>query len=111
MHNSELQIIMCNISGCGRRWQNKGGFKKIYPNFPFKASGGGCLGVKDIDKLLNPSISFFEILPKSGNDLQTILKKLGINIGDGEIEEMIKVADKNGEGLVNIDEFLIMMDQ
>ena len=47
----------------------------------------------------------------SGSDLQTILKKLGINIGDGEIEEMIKVADRNGEGLVNIDEFLMMMDQ
>ena len=47
----------------------------------------------------------------SGNDLQTILKKLGINIGDGEIEEMIKVADKTGEGLVGIDEFLMMMDQ
>merc|ERR1711997_68660 len=39
----------------------------------------------------------------SGDDLQTILKKLGINIGDGEIEEMIKVADKKGEGLVSID--------
>ena len=47
----------------------------------------------------------------SGNDLQTILKKLGINIGDGEIEEMIKVADKTGGGLVSIDEFLVMMDQ
>merc|ERR1712244_16275 len=46
----------------------------------------------------------------SGNDLQTILKKLGINIGDGEIEEMIKVADKNGEGLVNIEEFLSLID-
>ena len=46
----------------------------------------------------------------SGKDLQIILKRLGINVGDGEIEEMIKVADKNGEGLVNIEEFLSIMD-
>ena len=46
----------------------------------------------------------------SGEDLQKILVRLGINVGDGEVEEMIRVADKSGSGLVNMEEFLGILD-
>ena len=45
----------------------------------------------------------------SYEDLETVLKRIGGNIGKDELEEMIKVADKNGKGSVNIDEFLSIM--
>ena len=45
----------------------------------------------------------------SGEDLGEVLSKLGICVTVEEIQEMIKVADKTGEGKVNIDEFLSVM--
>ena len=45
----------------------------------------------------------------SGEDLGKVLSKLGICVTEEEIQEMIKVADKTGEGKVNIDEFLSVM--
>lgn len=45
----------------------------------------------------------------SGEDLGKVLSQLGICVTEEEIQEMIRVADKTGEGKVNIDEFLSVM--
>ena len=45
----------------------------------------------------------------SGGDLGKVLSQLGICVTEEEIQEMIRVADKTGEGKVNIDEFLSVM--
>ena len=45
----------------------------------------------------------------SSEDLEKVLRKLGCNFAKDEIEEMIKVADQNGQGTVNIEEFLSVM--
>lgn len=42
-------------------------------------------------------------------DLQKVMRKLGMNLSNEDVSEMIKVADKNGEGKVNIEEFLNVM--
>ena len=45
----------------------------------------------------------------SSEDLEKVLRRLGGNFGKDEIDEMIKVADKNGQGTVNIEEFVSIM--
>ena len=45
----------------------------------------------------------------SADDLKHVMGKLGINLSKEDLEEMIKVADKNGSGKVNLDEFLNVM--
>ena len=45
----------------------------------------------------------------SADDLKKVMEQLGCNLGKEDLEEMIKVADKNGSGKVNLDEFLSIM--
>ena len=45
----------------------------------------------------------------SADDLQQVMSQLGVNLSKEDLEEMIKVADKNGSGKVNLEEFLSIM--
>ena len=45
----------------------------------------------------------------SADDLRQVMSQLGVNLGKEDVEEMIKVADKNGSGKVNMEEFLSIM--
>ena len=57
----------------------------------------------------------FRVLDKDGNgsicasDLKIVMTNLGENLTDEEIEEMIKEADIDGDGLVNYEDFIKMM--
>ena len=45
----------------------------------------------------------------SAEDLKHVMKQLGVNLSAEDVDEMIKVADKNGSGKVNLEEFLSVM--
>ena len=45
----------------------------------------------------------------SAEDLKQVMRQLGARLSLEDVEEMIKVADKNGSGKVNLDEFLNIM--
>ncbi|PUZ37085.1 hypothetical protein GQ55_9G089400 [Panicum hallii var. hallii] len=57
----------------------------------------------------------FEVLDKdqngfiSPNELRTVMINLGEKMTDQEVEQMIREADTDGDGLVNYDEFVLMM--
>ena len=46
----------------------------------------------------------------SPEELRHVMANLGENLKDDEIDEMIKEADKNGDGKVDYDEFVTMMN-
>ena len=46
----------------------------------------------------------------SKEDLKKVLRELGMNINDEGIEDMIKEADKNGDGNVDVEGFLSVMN-
>ena len=57
----------------------------------------------------------FKIFDRDGNEeisaaeLRHVLTNLGEKISDEEIEEMIREADNNRDGLINYEEFIRMM--
>ncbi|KAG2545968.1 calmodulin-like protein 4 isoform X1 [Panicum virgatum] len=57
----------------------------------------------------------FEVLDKdqngfiSPNELRAVMTNLGEKMTDQEVEQMIREADTDGDGLVNYDEFVLMM--
>ncbi|KAK4238776.1 hypothetical protein C8A03DRAFT_33172 [Achaetomium macrosporum] len=70
--------------------------------------------VKEVDteqELLNA----FKVFDKDGSgtissdELRHVLKKLGENLTDDEVEEMIKLADRNGDGHIDYHEFANIM--
>ncbi|GMI95956.1 calmodulin 8, calmodulin-like 8 [Hibiscus trionum] len=56
---------------------------------------------KVFDKDLNGYIS--------ASELRNVMMNLGEKLSDGEVEQMIKEADLDGDGQVNFDEFVKMM--
>ena len=40
------------------------------------------------------------------DELMTLLKNLGENVSDDVIDEMIKIADENGDGKIQFEEFV-----
>ena len=40
------------------------------------------------------------------DELTTLLKNLGENVSDDVIDEMIKIADENGDGKIQFEEFV-----
>ena len=40
------------------------------------------------------------------DELTTLLKNLGENVSDDVVDEMIKIADDNGDGKIQFDEFV-----
>eukprot|EP00917_Polyrhabdina_sp_WS-2016_P004720 GHVP01010881.1.p2 GENE.GHVP01010881.1~~GHVP01010881.1.p2 ORF type:complete len:124 (-),score=23.18 GHVP01010881.1:79-450(-) len=45
----------------------------------------------------------------SFKDLKKVCKDVGENIADDELQEMIEEADRDGDGVVNLDEFIRIM--
>ena len=45
-----------------------------------------------------------------GKDLKKVMNRLSMSVNEDEIEEMIKLADKTGEGKVSLDDFLSIMN-
>uniref|UniRef100_L2G7Q7 Calmodulin n=2 Tax=Colletotrichum gloeosporioides species complex TaxID=2707338 RepID=L2G7Q7_COLFN len=45
----------------------------------------------------------------SAEELRHVLKSLGENMTNAEIDEMIQMADKNGDGTIDYDEFASIM--
>eukprot|EP00434_Breviolum_minutum_P036116 symbB.v1.2.031988.t1/scaffold3776.1/size50502/3 len=45
----------------------------------------------------------------SGGELRASMTNLGERLNDAEVDEMIKEADLDGDGLINYDEFVRMM--
>ena len=60
-------------------------------------------------------VEAFKIFDRDGNglisaaELRHILTKLGEKLSDKEVDEMLKEADKDGDGHINYEEFVIMM--
>ena len=54
---------------------------------------------------------FFSLPPGkiSEDELKGVMKKLGSNPTDKEIQSMIKSVDDNGDGEIDFDEFLVLM--
>ncbi|RUS78137.1 hypothetical protein EGW08_014110 [Elysia chlorotica] len=59
----------------------------------------------------------FRVFDKDGNgfiskfELRQVMSNLGEKLTDAEIDEMIREADMDGDGQVNYDEFVKMMQQ
>ncbi|CAD0010667.1 unnamed protein product [Aureobasidium pullulans] len=45
----------------------------------------------------------------SAEELRNVMKSIGENLSDAEIDEMIKEADANGDGNIDYDEFAKIM--
>ncbi|CAD0082067.1 unnamed protein product, partial [Aureobasidium vineae] len=45
----------------------------------------------------------------SAEELRNVMKSIGENLSDSEIDEMIKEADANGDGNIDYDEFVKIM--
>ena len=43
------------------------------------------------------------------DELRNVMKQLGEKLSEEDIEEMIQEADKNGDGLIDYDEFVKYM--
>ncbi|CAM0138200.1 spermatogenesis associated 21 [Umbelopsis sp. WA50703] len=43
--------------------------------------------------------------------LSDIYKRVGMNVSQSEIEQQVRMADRNGNGRVNFDDFLAVMDR
>jgi calmodulin len=60
-------------------------------------------------------IEAFKVFDRDGNglisssELQHVMTSLGEKISDGEVEEMIKEADLDGDGYINYEEFVRMI--
>ena len=58
----------------------------------------------------------FKVFDSDGNgfinssELRQVMLNLGEKLSEEEVEMMIKEADTNGDGLVNYDEFISMMN-
>jgi len=68
---------------------------------------------KDIDEQEDAVAAFNSFdLDKDGlispNELKTVLARLGENLTDSEVADMIKESDKDGDGKLNLAEFLTM---
>ena len=46
----------------------------------------------------------------SSKDLEKVMRRLHMSVNEDDIEEMIKLADKTGEGKVSLDDFLSIMN-
>ena len=46
----------------------------------------------------------------NASELRQVMMNLGEKLSEEEVEMMIKEADTNGDGLVNYDEFISMMN-
>ena len=46
----------------------------------------------------------------SSKDLEKVMRRLQMSVNEDDIEEMIKLADKTGEGKVSLDDFLSIMN-
>jgi calmodulin len=61
------------------------------------------------------SLSSFQFFDKDGNgvispdELSEIMKGLGANLSDKEINLLVKEADANGDGEIDVGEFLALM--
>lgn len=68
---------------------------------------------KDIDEQEDALAAFNSFdLDRDGlispNELKTVLARLGENLTDSEVADMIKESDKDGDGKLNLVEFLTM---
>ncbi|XP_069774358.1 calglandulin-like [Narcine bancroftii] len=69
------------------------------------------------DELLNEYKGVFEMFDEEGNglvkteDLAKLMSLLGINITKRDLAQMAKDVDKEGKGLFNCDNFLILMGE
>ena len=70
-------------------------------------------------KISVPSLCYreaFKVFDSDGNgfinasELRQVMLNLGEKLSEEEVEMMIKEADTNGDGLVNYDEFISMMN-
>lgn len=91
---------------------------------PKKAEDGGAAG-SCVNKILNGLQEMgiedlkeaFELFDKnhdgkiSGDELGCVLRSLGLEYSQEEVDEMIKNADTNENGFVEYDEFLVMMQR
>eukprot|EP00475_Leptophrys_vorax_P018611 TRINITY_DN25483_c0_g1_i1.p1 TRINITY_DN25483_c0_g1~~TRINITY_DN25483_c0_g1_i1.p1 ORF type:complete len:200 (-),score=49.02 TRINITY_DN25483_c0_g1_i1:160-732(-) len=73
---------------------------------------------KSLDKRLIVDLEkVFELFDEEGkgginlNDLQKIVNDLGEPLSEDEVEDMIKRADQDNDGLVNKSEFIVMMNK
>ena len=51
------------------------------------------------------------IITNDSKELGTVMRSLGQNPNDEELDNMIKEIDEDGNGTVDFDEFLIMMSK
>jgi len=89
-----------------------------------KASDGGAAGAC-VNKILNGLAEMgiedlkeaFELFDKNhdgkidGDELTAVLSSLGLEYSQVEVNEMIKNADTNENGVVEYDEFMVMMQR
>ena len=45
------------------------------------------------------------------DEIRDVVKKTNPNVSDQEIDDLIKQADKNGDGLIDFEEFLTLVEQ
>ena len=59
----------------------------------------------------------FDFFDKDGNEaistdeIGSVLKTLGLEIADQELEDIMADLDENGDGIMDFDEFVLMMDR
>ncbi|CAM9312413.1 unnamed protein product, partial [Phaeothamnion confervicola] len=113
----ELGIVMRSLGYSPTQQQLKDMMKTVDIN------GDGVIGFEefvvsvcevetDFEKEIREAFKFFD---KDGNgeitptELASIMRGLGANLSDNEIHMLLKEADSNGDGVINLDEFLRIM--
>merc|ERR1712072_289344 len=84
-------------------------------DFPeFLAMVSGKLGEKDAKEQLLEGFALYDE-EETGKinfaNLKRVAEELGESMGDDELQEMIDEADRDGDGEINEEEFLVMMKE